>query len=283
MKPLPIYVDYLVAAAALIAGAMYGRRLFSHGVRLDSRGLGRRAPLLVVAGLTFILGNTLYFVGRSFRGIEWYFPVAISYSDTAVLWLLNLAVMVFAGVAAGYVAVFERHRARYILAASILFCLMAGPPLYHAYSRPVPPALRAPRVTVSGMLLQTSGSSCSAVSCANVAGVLGAPKTEQEMVDLLGTTVDGTTSAQIVYGMRRLGFRCLKRCIRDRDVTRLHPPALLQTDLVGGVDGHTVAYMGLDGDGVPVVWDPMSEETRRSKDDLQRVWQGRAIEVYKAE
>jgi hypothetical protein len=55
--------------------------------------------------------------------------------------------------------------------------------------------------------------------------------------------------------MRKLGFLCTKRYILDRDVSRLHAPAMLLVDLVGQVDGHAVAYMG-QKDGKAEIWDP---------------------------
>jgi ABC-type bacteriocin/lantibiotic exporter with double-glycine peptidase domain len=109
---------------------------------------------------------------------------------------------------------------------------------------------------------------------------LGVEKTEREMVDLLGTTDDGTTPSQIVYGMRRLGFESRKRRVPDSDYTKLNAPAVLLVMYGTQPLGHAVAYMG-QKDGKAEIWNPVSGRQLMTREQLGEIWFGHAIEIAK--
>jgi len=212
--------------------------------------------------------------------VEWFVPSCIGYYDAVGTWLLNVAVISYFAGATTRVAFLERHRGRWMVLVAVVVGLACGMILYRTWTHAEPIVLPIARVTEDGVILQTSPMSCSAAACANIAQCYGIHKTEQEMANILGTTSRGTTIAAKIHGMASLGFRCVKRYIRDLDAKRLHAPALLLVDSVGGPDGHTVAYMGNDGNTLEI-WDPLFGRSRWGEGELREIWRGRAIEIWR--
>ncbi len=280
MQPLPAIIDMPVAALGLALGLAHGRTLFHRGVRLASRNLPQQARLLVCVGLGFAALNVVYLPVKNTPAAAWFLPVAVEYYGDVVTWVVDLLVMGFLSGAACAVAVLERHLLRWALPVAVAALLGTAMFTYHTFKGGVPPELRAPRISADGVILQTNGSTCAAAACANIATVLGMPKTEKEMVALLETAEDGTSNAEVILGLRKLGFRCVKRYMYDRDASRLHVPAMLVVDLVGQSDGHAVAYMG-QKDGKAEIWDPSGGKKWVSAGELRAFWRGRAIEVWR--
>ncbi len=259
-------------------GLAHGRTLYRRGVRLFSRDLPRQASLLVGVGLGFVLLNALYLPVKQYPASAWYLPVAVEYYGDVATWIADLLVMAFLSGAVLSVAMLERHvlyRGLLVAVAALLGTAMF---VYHTFQSGVPPELYAARRSPDGVILQTNGSTCAAAACANISTVLGVPKSEREMVELLGTMDDGTSNAEVIHGMRRLGFICSKRYVRDRDPSRLLAPAMLIVDLVGQPDGHAVVYMG-QKDGKAEIWDPTGGKRLLDTEQLRGWWRGRAIEV----
>jgi hypothetical protein len=278
MPPLPVIADVFLAALGLMLGLAHGRVLFRRGVRLSSTDLPKRARLLVGVGVGFGALNMIYLPVKHYPAAAWFIPVVLDYYGVVVAWVVDLLVMAFLFGAAVAVAVLERHPLRRALPLVAVVFLGAAMQTYHTFVVSTPPELRDARFSTDGTILQTSGASCAAAACANIATALGVPKSEKEMAALLGTTVDGTSNAEVVRGMEGLGFRCVKRYIRDRDASRLQAPAMLVVDLVGQVDGHAVAYMGQKG-GKAEIWDPTGGKRWLNAEELRGLWRGRAIEV----
>ena len=278
MLPLPVLMDVPIAALGLVLGLAHGRTLFRHGVRLSSRDLPRKARLLMFVGLGFVMLNLIYLPAKNNPVTAWYLPVPVEYYGYTVTWMADMFIMAFMAGTAIAVAVLERHLLRWALPAVSASLLCTAAFTYHTFHSGTRPELQRARLSPDGMILQTNGSTCAAAACANIATFLGVPKSEKEMVEILGTRDDGTSNAEVVHGMRRLGFKCTKRYIRDRDASRLHAPAMLLVDLVGQVDGHAVAYMG-QKDGKAEIWDPTGGKRWLSAEELRVRWRGRAIEV----
>jgi len=278
MQPLTLITDGAFVAPGLALGAAYGRTLYRRGVRLSSRDLSQRARLLSCLGVGFILLNAAYLLVKNNRAVAWFLPVPVEYYGDTVTWFADLTVMaIFLGVAVA-VAFLEGHQLRWTLPLAGAILLGSSVYVYHAFRSHVPPVLQAARVSKDGVILQTNGSTCAAAACANISTCLGVPKTEKEMVELLETRDDGTSNAEVIRGMRELGFKCVKRYVLDRDASRLHAPAMLAVDLFGQPDGHAVSYMG-QTDGKAEIWDPTGGKCLLSAAELRARWRGRAIEV----
>ena len=127
--------------------------------------------------------------------------------------------------------------------------------------------------------MQTSDVSCAAASAANIGRLFGMEKTEREMAEILGTTWAGTTAAQIIYRMQRIGFDCRMVEIPDRDPEKVSTPAMFFVGHpMAGPESHVVAYMGFYENRAEI-WDPLQGKISMTKNDLSRIWEGRGIEI----
>jgi hypothetical protein len=280
MGPSPIYVDILLALFVAGLGAAYALRLFRKGVRLSAPDAPRQAKGLVVAGLGFIFGNAVFLPLKEFPSVAWYLPILIEYYLTPLGWTIELSLMTFAIAGISMLSFLEHHRARWILIGMSLVFFICAESLFQNYARDVVPDTGNQRISADGLLLQTSGSTCAPTACANVARFFGKEISEKEMVELLGTKEHGTSPAQIIYGMQKLGFMCKKRYIHNEDIAQLHTPAILLVNWSNEVDGHVVVYNGIM-DEKAEIWDPVSGKYLLKLSLLNSKWHGRAIEISK--
>ncbi len=144
--------------------------------------------------------------------------------------------------------------------------------------RPDPPPLREPRQSSDGVILQSSAVTCAPAAAANIATSLGRPMTEGELVERFGTKPDGTTPAQVAYGMGRLGFQWRKRTVPDHRIQALTPPAILFVSY----DTHAVAFVGMTNGGLAEILDPLGGRKLWRPELLAEIWAGHAIEFRRA-
>ncbi len=278
MNATPIVLDVLLALALLWPAARYGRAMFHRGVRLGAAVDVSSAPGLIALSFAFIIANPILLSVRSYPAWSWYLPVIVEYWNVPALWLVNVATIAFAFGAIFTLALLSRSPYRWFLPVVCAALLGGAEHLFRSSALVSVPELARPQISEGGVIMQTSGSSCAAVACANIAGLLGTPKSEADMVALLGTTVAGTSPGQVVYGMRELGFSCKKRMIPDRDITRIRPPAVVFVNLSTEIDGHAVALMRVK-DGRAEIWDPSFGKSLREPNDFAKTWGGRAVEI----
>lgn len=282
MSPLPATYDLVLLLAALPFGIRHGRARFQAGLRLETRRPGRDAPLLTGFGVAFIVLNAALVMLRNSNTLSWHLPVLFDYYAGPVAWALDVIVFAFLFSAILTLALLEKHRLRYAVLLLGLAAMAGGEYAMRAMPGMTgPPELRAPLHSPEGYVLQTSGSSCGAASCANVAAAFGVYKTEAEMCALIGTVENGSTNAQMIMALRRLGLKCRRRTLPVADFAHIQPPALLPAwrDPATGAEWHVVAFFGLDEGGKALVVDPLSGLQHWGLEDFERFWQGRAIEV----
>lgn len=278
MNGAPAILDFVIVAVLFPCGTFYGRALAERGIGLNGPVGLRSVKLLALLVLTFILSNLLLLFARSYPALSWYLPVVVEYYATPGLFLLNIAAMAFAFSAIMALGFKSRARARWIVPI-VCIAIFALVEFRFRTSPLVAPAAVGPeRIGEGGVVMQTGEATCSAAACASVARSLGFQATEREMVDLLRTTAAGTSPAQIVYGMRTLGFVCTKHYVNDKNVLRIKPPAVLFVLVGNEVDAHSVALISVQ-DGTAEIWDPRFGLTRIASNDFSQRWGGRAIEI----
>ena len=278
MKPFPVPVDVVVAAVAAGLGYWYARRLLARGLRFEAKANARQFPLIAGLGLVFVFGNTISLWVLHHPMFSWYLPLPVDYYCVPMGWVIDAALAAFLFMAVSTLA-FSRYRATglALMVAGLAVIGVGEHVLRHSvWVRPVEigPAM----VSEDGVILQTTGSSCGAASCANIARHYGIESSEREMAELLGTTEHGTTDAQMIYGMRSLGFECEKLRVPDNDFTQLRGPAILVVAFGTDPMGHAVAYMGHDGDKAEI-WNPQGGKRMVTREQLGQMWQGHAIEI----
>lgn len=280
MKPSPVPFDALMLVVGMLVGAFYGRRLYARGVRLSAKTNARQAGLLATVCVSFIGISFGFMLLMYFPRAFWYLPLVVDYYCVPGAWAVIVSMVGLTFGAVGALLYSQRHRALWVVAPACVLVFGGGEWIIQNSVWFTVPEISGSRIDDDGIVRQTSATTCGAAACANVARAYGIEKTEREMVELLGTTDSGTTTAQMIYGMRRLGFDCRKRKINDGDFTRLNAPALLFVMAGGTPLDHAVAYMG-HKDGKAEIWNPRSGKEMLTREQLAQIWLGHAVEVRK--
>ena len=107
----------------------------------------------------------------------------------------------------------------------------------------------------------------------------GIEKTEAEMAKILNTPSEGTSPAQIIYGMRKLGLGARKASPPQHALNDIRPPAVPPMDL--GEEGGARAVADLGREGITHrILDPVSGFATHTQALFERRWGGHAIEVF---
>ena len=276
MSQLPIWISVFTILASLGLGVKYGNRLYKRGVTLSAHVRTRDLPLIPVSLLSFVaLLAAMNFVGAR-PHLSWYIPQIIDYSIMGILWTLKLFMVAFALTAITRLAWRTRHRyRRSLLVFTILVIAIVEGTTRYA-QQPFLPELRDS--VVDGVVLQTGASTCAAAACATISRSLGRSITETEMAETLHTSWAGTSPAQIVHGMRSLGFIAKKRDIPSRDLSEVVPPAVLLIDWGPEPDGHAIVFEGGSSDQW-LIADPRSGHITYTNETIKANWRGHAIEI----
>lgn len=269
----------LVAAAGLGGaglGLAVGGHLHRRGLRIDERRTIRHpavlAVLVAVAGLAGLQASP----GPT-RILLWLMPAWVEAGYPSLIYgCLMVAVGTLGGVLAG-MARKERHRMRWLLAVLVAAPLLVLTVNHVQDTRPAWPELDRRTPPPGGRVLQTSSYSCAAASVATVLAQAGHPVSESEAAAAMGTTRRGTSSGQIILGLRRLGFDGRRFAAGSGT-----PPAIIFLDHPDtGPESHAAAWLSSEGDRM-TVFDPLSGESACPRDALDRRWRGRGVELLAA-
>jgi len=275
MVGIPLWLNILLIIGFIFVGLMECRRLFAKDANLDLKTVLKRAPYLYA----LIPLNILLLIVASLNrpALIWNLPLWLQYHYTALSWGGILAIFAFVFSLAAAVAIRTHHRERWKIVIAGILLIFVIQFIQWNYTRPIAPRLKD-TVAASGTVMQTSNASCAAASGASIARTFGIQKTEKQMADLFGTTVGGTSGAQVIYGMRKIGFASKKVEVPDSDPERLKSPAMIFIDnQFTGPESHAVAYMGLNKDKAEI-WDPLEGKRFLTKAQLAKIWHGRGIE-----
>lgn len=281
MVSLPVGYNILLLLAAILAGVCEWRRLTAGGVPLaidgvveQSAALSRGVPLVFFCLLAFLVFTAVVPLAPG-----WFLPLWVAYYRETLMWGTLLVLGAFVFTVGAVVAFHTRHRDRWKVVSGGVGFLLAFQGAQWFYTRPVAPDLTH-AMTTDGVILQSSGVSCAAASGANIARALGRETTEKEMAALFGTTKRlGTADAQVVYGMRTLGFIADRVEIPGADPAQLASLAMLFVDHPDtGPESHAVAFMRFAHDQAEI-WDPLVGKRFLTRSQLAATWHGRGILV----
>jgi hypothetical protein len=234
--------------------------------------------VLLLAGTALVMA-----VARNRPSLFWKLPLWLEYHLFTICWGVIFALFAFTFALTAAVAVRSRHEERRkIIAAAILF-VGAIQIVQWIYTHPVAGTL-GEEISRLGMVIQTSPVSCAAASGATIARLLGQEKTEREMAALYGTSQMGTSAAQIIVGMERIGFISRKVEVKSADPKMVVPPAIFFVNSpMSGPESHAVAYLGYE-EGKAVIWDPLhGVRMDLGKKDVAALWKGRGLEFRRVE
>ncbi len=275
MVGIPLWLNILLIIGFILVGSMECRRLFLKDANLDMKTVLRRAPYLyILIPLSLIL---LVIANLNRPHLLWNLPLWLQFHYTALTWGGILAIFAFVFSLASAVALRTRHRERWKIVVAGILLVFVIQVIQWNYTRPIAPRLKD-IVATSGTVMQTSNASCAAASGASITRTFGMQKTEKQMAKLFGTTVGGTSGAQVIYGMKKIGYSCNKVEVLDSNPEKLNAPAMIFIDnQFTGPESHAVAYMGLNKDKAEI-FDPLEGRRFLSKNQLAKIWHGRGIE-----
>lgn len=263
---------------ALSAG-MLARRVSRLHAGLSLGSSLRDRPLLGLLAVIPIAIVSFEIVAALVPEVQWAVPLWLELMHAPVAWALLLASLGFGFGFVTVLAFIRRHRERWKLALASLLSVAAVEVSFLQQTALVADELGAREE--EGVVLQTSGVSCAAASAANFARAHGLRATEKEMAGLLGTSASGTSSAELVRGLRPLGFMCQR--IAQPNVDALPLPVILYIDHpTAGKESHAVLLSGRTG-GSFVVLDPLVGRRSMSLTELQSRWHGHGVACRRME
>jgi hypothetical protein len=222
------------------------------------------AACLLVVEITFVAHGS----------VAWRAPLVIAYYFDALIQTTVLGILGFGFSLAITLAFRERHAKRMQLTLVGVLTLASVCSAQWNWSRPIVGQLGDSRR--HGVVLQTHGASCGAATAANLLRLHGMRASEAQMAETLETTVRGTSTAQFVYGLRKLGLSC-RRYEVPGDLAHLPPGTILYVDEVSGPESHAVLYARPEGDRF-VVLNPLVGRELYDQAALLSIWHGRGIE-----
>jgi predicted double-glycine peptidase len=271
----------IASLAAGAVGAFEWRRLARSTPDMRVENALRRARHLIGAVPVAIALLGAQVAVFAWPEITWSAPVWLeAHHVELLLGAVAATISVIFGFAS-YGALATRHPQRAAAVGSTI--LIVGIVVAVEWEFTAPIAQQLYHRTKEGVILQSSSASCAAASAANLAGTYGVVRTEAQMAELLGSTRFGTSPAQVVHGMERLGISCWKTRRADMDPYALRAPAVLflPPDPGGGA-AHAVLLAGVVDQQILVVDDPLLGRQQMSRRELSARWKGHAVECAPA-
>ncbi len=278
MTGIPLSINVIIVIASFLAGWLEGKRLYAKQSDKTIEYILKKSfhlYILITLVLILFLANIIL---QHHRHIMWGFPVWFNFYLSATIWGIILTIFSFIFSIILTLSFLALHKDRWKAVVCAIVFVSAIQSVQWIYTKPIAEKLYE-KTTPGGIVLQSSGSSCAAASAANILKEFNIHKTEQEMAELFGTTLTtGTSDAQIVYGMKKIGFKCRKVYIEDVDTEKLHTPAMLFIDYLEDED-HAIAILEHYKDGVEII-DPLIGKRKITREKFKKIWHGRAIEFY---
>lgn len=277
MNHIPLWMNILLIVLAAAAGMLSARRFAMRQPDADIASIHkhtRRFHLLtVVLILSFIVAVAL----RTKPNLIWSFPLGLQYVIVPAVWGLAAGIVVYVFTFACFLMRSARHPETRTMAVATVLLIAAMEVAYWQYTRPAAPDL-SHKTSLAGAILQTSDVSCCAASAANILRLYGMDVTEREMAERFETgKYTGTSAAQVVFGLRKMGVSC--RTVTAETIDTIRPPAMLFVDdEQAGPEAHAIAYLRQDGARFFII-DPLTGEERVSAEKIERIWHGKAVEV----
>jgi len=251
MSGLPLLYNVLLSLCAALLGIGVGRWAHRREPISDASHVLKHSPhlWLVLVLPVLLLAYHLAFVARP--DWEWRLPYPVQYYYAPVAWGLLMGGFTYFAGFGGAVFLETRHPKRMQLGAAMLVLLGAMQMFHHQSVTRIKPEIRGGVTTAEGYTYQTSAATCVPAATATLLAMLGEPRSEAELVELLGTDIRGTYPSQLVLAMRRLGFQETTVSI-DRDgLAAVRPPAVVF--LRHG--SHSVTLLRFDQESA-TIWNP---------------------------
>lgn len=271
-------ITYLSGIFFLLVGMLEFFRLRARYGKIKLETAHKHPGLLHIAGVFAVVFFVVLVVCGKVRWIAWRMPLWLEFHSALIIWCTLTAIISLVFGLALAVVFAEGHRERWKLA---LVSVLTGVTLL-AFQRSNHRLIHeelSDETTEDGVVLQTSGASCAAATGANILRWYGLDYTEKETAQIMGTTGSGTSPAQVIYGMRKIGFDGHKFEDLNCELSALPVPCMLFIDhKVTGPESHAVMFAG-EREGLSEILDPLLGRRLVSRDEFIGFWHGRGIVI----
>lgn len=267
------WVFPVAAACGALAGGLHARRLQHRqpGVAFSQIHLYTRWPEVIA--LTCLVPILL--AVWQMRQSQWIWRLPL-WCD-ALIPLLSWGGMIFSVV---YLLAFalailhgSRHIKRNYLSVVFVGLLLI---FFAARQRIIRPIYGDLEDTVrTEFVLQSTRSTCVPATAANILDSFGESYSERELAKLMKTTRFGSSDSSFAAVLGQLGFSC--RRVYVESIEDVQAPALLS---VNTMDKHAIAFLSYSNNVVSLI-NPLSGPCTMTPEQLDKIWEGRAIEVQR--
>ncbi len=269
----------LLGTLAFLAGLRLGRLLLQKGATAKNLFKGKTSLSLLALGLYVgLLLLALYVPQIQALPLEW------RVSGMRVTWTLIRAILLgFCGLA----CVVSWQTARLQVVAVLLLGLIGIgsftatevhflAPIYGSLENNLRP---------NGVFQQTSDSSCAPAALATVLRLWGIDATESEVARLAGTSLLGTSMAQLIVAAQGFGMNGVELAPTWAQMQRMNRPGVLATWLYYDTSKapHAIALLGMDESSVTIADPAFGEIIQVNKRDfLDRYWRDQYVPIFRA-
>ena len=275
---LEFFFTLLLGSLAFLAGVRLGRLLLQKGATADNLFKGKTSLSLLALGLYIgLLLLALYVPQIQALPLEW------RVSGMRVTWtLLRVILLGFCGVAC--VVSWKTARIQ-VVALLLLGAIGIGSfttaevhflaPIYSSLENNLRP---------NGVFEQTSDSSCAPAALATVLRLWGIDATESEVARLAGTSLLGTSMAQIIVAAQGFGMNGIELSPTWAQMQQINRPGVLATWLYYDISKapHAIALLGMDKDSVTIADPAFGEIFQVNKREfLDRYWRNQYVPIFR--
>ncbi len=276
--------SYIILTSALLLlgfyiGLRYGKILYRRGIRAETFAQKGRVQSRVILTIFVVVGLCVFLYTRT--GFLDKSPLFIQFYFGSISWFIMKFFFVFIFGFSVYLYSKKRGFEKVLLIFLGMF-LLGSIQAFEVYTEfPIYKQLKHQVRDSDGTVCQTSQWSCAPAAWSMILQHYGVEMTEPEVAKLFGTNRLGTSAAQIVYGLKKIGFSARTRTISIEDLERLDHPVQLYIDFLNRED-HAVVFWTVE-DGFFIVLDPLRGRMKYRKAELATEWHGNIIEIENRE
>ena len=273
---LLLFALFVIHLIVFIFGNLVAIRLNQKHHHMTLEKAHRYLPYFTPVSVVMLLLLVTLFVSLKIDRLAQIYPLILQRYMVISIWFILSCFLAYLG---GYSLTIAFKENRNIFSACIIVLNGIFLYLYMSCNAPIYDKIKQSNIE-NYYVAQTTLYSCAPASFAMIARSYGFKISEREASKQMRTTSYGTTAGEIRYALYQLGFKYEMLDQKYSDLSLLHSKAILFVDRRGGYENHSVAYVGQEG-GKYKVLDPMEGIRLLSKEEVDCIWHGNGLKVYR--